>query len=189
MAIVYSGELSGGSISSMVSLLQKDVEDCNKLKASINSFISGSVSTLKGAGYDAARAKAESYLAILDSRASVASQLASAISAACGSMSSYMEGYSVLDDAKLPEIKAEISSISASIEQLRNSSTTIDGKIVDYSSEIAAYEAQLAELEKYKDKLEKLAGADASAFGSVSAVGGDMSAYSSAVSGASSVTV
>ena len=192
MSKVIAGELSGGAISRAISILENEVADTNNLKLAINSFITGTTSTLKGPAYDAARAKIETYISVLDTRANLASTLASAISSATTTMSNYMEGYSELDDAKLPEIEAEINSIKASIDQLFLSSNNSTGKDTqDYGSLIASYEAQLEELEKLRDKLSGLAGADASAYGQINSTNSNIASYSSGIAStnASSISI
>ena len=196
MSKVIASELSGGAIANALSLLEKEASDSNTLKATINSFITGTTETLVGPAYDAARAKAESYITILATRARLANELSAAISAAAGEMSAYMDGYSELDDSKLSEINSELNSINATINQIRynyyNSQSDEDSApktSAGYSSLVAPYVAQYNELTKLKEKLENLAGADASAYGTLSSLSNEVSSYSTTVSSTTSASI
>lgn len=187
MAKVYAGELSGGAIANCISLLENEAADTENLKAAINSFVTGTIQILTGPAYDAARSKAESYITLLTTRARIAKELASAIRAATSDMSSYMEGYSELDDSKLPEITTELNSIKATIEQIKynyynSQSTNSQSSTTGYSSLVAPYEAQYKELNKLREKLLYLTPTDANAYGKLGLLSAEVSSYSTTVS-------
>ena len=191
MAKVIASELSGGAIANAIALLENEAADTNKLKIALHSFINGTTETLKGPAYDAARKKAESYMTTLATRARLATELASSLQAALSSMSSYMDGYSELDDSKLPEIESQMSSIRATINQIIHNYNNTEGSTGGYSSLIAPYEAQYQELEKLKQKLEGLAGADSAAYGKLGSLAAEVTSYQTNIASiqASSINV
>ena len=107
MAVVFSSDLSGGSISSVVSMLETEAEDAQNLINAINSFIEGTKSSLTGKGYDMARQKMSMYIQDLKVRKQVAMDLANAISQGASSLLGYMEEFSKLDDSEIIELENE----------------------------------------------------------------------------------
>lgn len=197
MAKVISEELSSGTITNLITLLENEASDTEVLKNAINRFVTGTTTTLTGPAYDAARAKAQSYISLLITRARLARELSSAISVAVSEMSSFMNGYSELDDSKLADITSELNSIKATIEQIKYNyynTQSEDGASklnTGYSSLIAPYEAQYNELNKLREKLLYLAATDANAYGKLSQLCNEVSSYSTTIANtkASSVSV
>lgn len=182
MAKVLASELSGGAIANAIALLEGEKADTDKLKIALHSFINGTTEILTGPAYDAARKKAESYMSTLDTRSRLATELAASLQAALSSMAGYMDGYSELDDSKLPEIENQMSSIRATINQIIYNYNNTQGSSGGYSSLIAPYEAQYQELDKLKQKLEGLAGADSAAYGKLGSLTGQISSYETNIS-------
>ena len=193
MAVVYKSDLSGGSISSLISMLETEVEDTQQLINSINGFIDGTKSSLTGKAYDLARQKMSMYVEDLKMRKSVASQLASAISAGASSLSGYMEEFSMLDDSEMEEIvdqinklKVQISGAKQTINSLLSSTESVDYKnIWKYRGQISIWESIKSDLERKLDKLVGLQSADASAFGGVEAAGSNVAKYGASIDGIS----
>lgn len=188
MAKIIAGELSGGAVATAISLLENEATDAETLKATINSFITGTTDKLTGPAYDAVRAKAESYITILTTRARIARELSSAITSAVSEMSAYVDGYNELDDSKLADITSELNSINSTISQIKynynntQSSDETPKSTAGYSSLIAPYVAQYNELTKLKEKLAGLAAADASAYGKLNSLTMEVTSYSTTIS-------
>lgn len=197
MAKVVKSDLSGGSISAMISLLESEASNTENLISAINSFIGDSTTTLIGKGYDAARQKLGLYLQDVQTRKKISAELASAISQGASSLSDYMEEYSVLDDSEIQDIKNEISSLESSIASAKatiNQLSNSEGKSVDassYTQQISTWESTKVELEKKLDKLINLSGADSAAFSEVQSIAGEVAKYSASVDGiqVSSITL
>ena len=68
MAKAVKSDLSGGSISSMISLLESEAANVDNLVNAINSFVNDSTSSLVGASYNAARQKLGLYLHDIQTR-------------------------------------------------------------------------------------------------------------------------
>lgn len=185
MAVVLSGDLSGSAISNAVALLEAEANDTTQLINAINSFIEESTITLKGKGYDAARQKLSLYLEDIKSRQKIATELASAISEGAASLSSYMEGYSKLDDSEINEIETEISSARQTIYNIKqnNQDSEEPVSINYYTEQISSWESIIEELKKKLDKLVNLESADVSAFSGVEGACESVVKYSAAVEG------
>lgn len=192
MALVLSGDLSGSAISNAVALLEAEANDTSQLISAINSFIDDSTTTLKGKSYDAARQKLSLYLEDIKLRQSIAAELAAAISEGAASLSSYMEGYSKLDDSEIDEIEAEISKLQIKISGARqtinkiNDSNEVSDNSVSisyYTQQISSWESTIEELKKELDKLINLEAADASAFSGVEGACESVVKYSASVEG------
>ena len=71
---VVSSDLSNGSIQSLVSALNKDVEDCITLNGALDDFIEviDSKESLDGASYQAVKGKLVSYKEIITQRKQIA---------------------------------------------------------------------------------------------------------------------
>ena len=192
MAVVLSGDLSGSTISSVVALLEAEANDTTQLINAINAFIEGSTNTLKGKAYDAARQKLSLYLEDIKSRQSIAAELAAAILEGASSLSSYMEGYSKLDDSEIDEIEAEISNLEGKISSASQTIYNIKQSNLDsenpisttyYTQQISFWESTIKELKKKLDKLINLEAADASAFSGVEGACESVVKYSASVEG------
>ena len=174
MAIIYSSDLTSANKSSMFTNLENVNNISKQLIDNLNNFITSSASELIGSGYDAVRAKMTLYVDALNKQMTISDNLSSNIKAANNNMLNYMEGYTMLDDSKIPEIRARIRTIEALISQLELSDSVSN-------SDLASLRSLLAELKKLLAKLEALAPTDAAAFGMVSSVATDVYSYGNAL--------
>ncbi len=166
MAKVLSGDLSSANSDNM-SNIELVITTASNLKTLISGFISESPSELKGGGYDNVRIKLSLYEKILSVLITIGENLINNIKNVNNQMINYMEGYSLLDDALLPEINQQLSQIKAYLSYLEsiNGTTDSNGNVIDVSAEIAQYTAMYNELKHYRDLLSGLAAEDASLFG------------------------
>lgn len=192
MAVVFSSDLSDGSISSIVSMLEAEADDAQNLINAINSFIEGTRNSLTGKAYDMARQKMSMYTQDLKVRKQVAMDLAKAISQGASSLLEYMEEYSKLDDSEMIELENEITKLDNSIYSARGTIKKImdnseeDQKFISYyRSQINYWENTKKDLERKLEKLVNLASADRAAFAGVEAVGNQVEQYGASVDGIS----
>lgn len=192
MAVVYSSDLNGSAVNNVVAMLEAEASDTTKLINAINDFIEGSTTTLVGKGYDAARQKLGLYLVDIQSRQSIAAELAAAISDGASSLASYMDGYAKLDDSEIDDIEYEIKSLNSKIASARQTIASINESNVDsenpvstasYTQQINDWEATIEELDKKLEKLKHLEEADSAAFGGVQSAGEQVAKYSASVEG------
>ena len=174
MAIIYSADLNNANSSTMTKNLTSISNNSRKLISSINNFIESSKTELIGSGYDAVRAKMSLYLDALNKQADIADNLKTSIYNANNNMLNFMEGYSMLDDSRIPEVNGRIRTVEALIAKL-------EGTEEANPNDIAALRQLLSELRAFLAKLEKLAPADALAFGIVSSVATDVHRYGNAL--------
>lgn len=193
MAVVFSSDLSGGSISSVVSMLENEAADAQNLINSINSFIEGTKSSLTGKGYDMARQKMAMYTRDLKVRKQIAMDLANAISQGASSLLGYMEEFSKLDDSEILELENEIRKLDYNIANARatlqkivlNSDEDDDKSIGYYRRQISYWENAKKELDRKLEKLIGLAAADGAAFARVESVGDQVAQYGASIDGIS----
>lgn len=193
MAVVFSSDLSGGSISSVVSMLENEAADAQNLINSINSFIEGTKSSLTGKGYDMARQKMAMYTQDLKVRKQIAMDLANAISQGASSLLGYMEEFSKLDDSEILELENEIRKLDCNIANARatlrkivlNSDEDDDKSIGYYRRQISYWENAKKELDRKLEKLIGLAAADGAAFAGVESVGDQVAQYGASIDGIS----
>ena len=193
MAVVFSSDLSGGSISSVVSMLETEAEDAQNLINAINSFIEGTKSSLTGKGYDMARQKMSMYIQDLKVRKQVAMDLANAISQGASSLLGYMEEFSKLDDSEIIELENEIRKLDSNISSARytlrkimfNSDEDDDKYVGYYRRQISYWENTKKDLDRKLEKLVGLASADGAAFAGVESVGDQVAQYGASIDGIS----
>ena len=193
MAVVFSSDLSGGSISSIVSVLEAEAEDAQSLINAINGFVYGTKSSLTGRGYDLARQKMSMYVQDLKVRKQVAMDLASAISQGASSLLGYMEEFSKLDDSEILELENEIKKLDNSILNARsilrkiiNNAEEDDDKYIGYyRRQISYWETAKKDLDRKLEKLINLASADSAAFSGVESVGDQVAQYGASIDGIS----
>ena len=182
---VYKSDLNSSQIAS---LLDKDIQDTDKLITEINNFISGTKNSLTGPAYEAARNEIASFITILEQRKTTANEMKNAISSAMSSLSGYMGPYDYLDDSNLEILNKEINNIRASYENIKSEYTKkydkniftrvyLNHEIKTLNNQCAA---QIAPLQDEIEKIKGLAGADASAYGNLTSV--STSSYKSAIS-------
>ena len=140
----------------------------------LDDFISNTTDQLKGSGYDMIRVKVSLYKEAYSVLHTVSENLLSSIYYINNSMLNYMEGYSMLDDSRIPEVNGRIRTVEALIAKL-------EGTEEANPNDIAALRQLLSELRAFLAKLEKLAPADALAFGIVSSVATDVHRYGNAL--------
>ena len=193
MAVVFSSDLSGGSISSVISMLETEADDAQNLINAINSFIEGTKSSLTGKGYDMARQKMSMYVQDLKVRKQVAMDLANAISQGASSLLGYMEEFSKLDDSEIIELENEIRKLDSNISSARytlrkimfNSDEDDDKYVGYYRRQISYWENTKKDLDRKLEKLLGLAGADGAAFAGVESVGDQVAQYGASIDGIS----
>ena len=193
MAVVFSSDLSGGSISSVISMLETEADDAQNLINAINSFIEGTKSSLTGKGYDMARQKMSMYVQDLKVRKQVAMDLANAISQGASSLLGYMEEFSKLDDSEIIELDNEIRKLDSNISSARytlrkimfNSDEDDDKYVGYYRRQISYWENTKKDLDRKLEKLLGLAGADGAAFAGVESVGDQVAQYGASIDGIS----
>ena len=193
MAVVFSSDLSGGSISSVISMLETEADDAQNLINAINSFIEGTKSSLTGKGYDMARQKMSMYVQDLKVRKQVAMDLANAISQGASSLLGYMEEFSKLDDSEIIELDNEIRKLDSNISSARytlrkimfNSDEEDDKYVGYYRRQISYWENTKKDLDRKLEKLVGLAGADSAAFAGVESVGDQVAQYGASIDGIS----
>ncbi len=196
MAKVVNSELTGGGISRMISLLEGEATSTAALNKAISSFMYDSSSSLIGKSYDTARSKMSLYLQDVETRSTLAAELASAISSGAESLSGYMEGYDMLDDSEIPEIESSISSLKQEISSAQATIRSLKLKdpkanVSAYTSSISSCQAYLTELEKKLEKLKGLGAADSAAFSEAMALADGVAKFSASVEGiqVSSITL
>ena len=178
MTKVLSGDLSSMNSSAVITLLKDTAEDSNKVLNRISTFINNSKTVCKGGGYDAVRAKMSLYLDALRKQSKICVNLSNNVVCANNSMFNYMEGYTELDNAKLPEINNSINEADRTISWLREIVYDYEydnkGQIISVNSHtrgdqslINSWVSVLTELKKLREKLENLESADSSAYSSI----------------------
>lgn len=193
MAVVFSSDLSDGSISSIISMLEAEADDAQSLIDAINSFIEGTRNSLTGKAYDMARQKMSMYTQDLKVRKQVAMDLAKAISQGASSLLEYMEEFFKLDDSEIIELENEISKLDSSIysargtiKKIMDNSEEDDQKFISYyRSQINYWENTKKDLERKLEKLVNLASADRAAFARVEAVSNQVEQYGASIDGIS----
>lgn len=185
---VHKSELNSSAIQS---LLDSEVQDTENLITALNSFINGSVTTLTGQAYDAARAEASAYVSILQKRKQAAQELKSAVASSTSSLSGYMGSYDYLDDADIPVLESEIASIEASYESIKQSyyarynknfitRIVLNWKISSANRKCAQ---QIAPLQEEIKVIKGLASADSTAYGLLTKGTTTTDSYRSAITG------
>lgn len=193
MAVVFSSDLSDGSISSIISMLESEADDAQSLIDAINSFIEGTRNSLTGKAYDMARQKMSMYTQDLKVRKQIAMDLAKAISQGASSLLEYMEEFFKLDDSAIIELENEIRKLDSSIysargtiKKIMDNSEEDDQKFISYyRSQINYWENTKKDLERKLEKLVNLASADRAAFARVEAVSNQVEQYGASIDGIS----
>ena len=189
MTKVLSGDLSAANTNNMATF-EYVIEVCTDLITQFNDFEGDSPNVLIGGGYDAVRTKLELYINALNVVKSVCTNLISNIKNANNSMINYMEGYSELDDAQVPEYRRKLQEVKNYLDYLISINGTKDsnGNVIDVSSEIAAYTQLYEILKHYLELLEGLSGEDASLFDGLSGLISDIENICSAINGINETT-
>ncbi len=160
------------SFKSLLTLLDKDVSDSQKINSTLDSFASDLSINFKGDGYKAIGDKITVFKESNLAREKASSELKSKITSALDSLSSYMEGYSYLDTEELDKIKVERANCQNNynniLSALNNSNNRSNLSLL--RSQLESLQAQLVELDKLIEKLEGLPAADASAFAMVDGI-------------------
>ncbi len=116
-----------------------------KIKEKIDEFVSTSKITLRGAGFDALRAKLTYYSEIY----SLVSELCDIVSNNCisvnNSMSNYIEPYVFLNDAFVDSIKKKIAEITSELSELE-----------EFTAQYNDLSYHMSDLQKKCEKLEGL---------------------------------
>ncbi len=178
--VVYSSDLSSANNSKMVNLINSCGETSSNLINEINAFINDTQTTLTGGGYEGVRAKLALYVDVISKQKAIGTNLVANIQAANNTMLNFMEGYSMLDDSKIPEIETKIREIETMIAWLKTYSEET-GTTNGTASEIAGWEGLLKELNKLLEKLKALASTDAYAYALMSSVEGDIISFGTAL--------
>ena len=181
---VYKSELNS---SKLISLLERDIQDTERLITELNSFVTGTKTTLTGSAYDTARSEVENYINILAQRKNTATEIKAAISNSTSSLSSYMGKYDYLDDSELSTLDGEISNIRASYSSIKaNYRQKYQKNFITriylnwaLSSLDKQCENQIAPIQDEINKIKGLSSADATAYGYLSNV--STSSYKAAI--------
>lgn len=183
MAQIYKDELNDASIENALSLLENDARDVDSLLSAISSFVDGTKDKLQGPSYDAMRTKLQSYTSFLLKRKQITASLVDAINSGVIAMSNYMDEYSKLDEAEIPNVEQQISSLKQVIASYSGATSAED------KAQLSLKIEELAKLEKYLEKLEKLPAADQSAYLPLESIESQIDSYSSALSDVTVSTV
>ena len=191
MTVIYNSDLSSANSSVMVSELDKAVNTSKELISTIGDFQTSSKGVLVGGGYDAVRAKLSLYSDALTKQQTICSNLSNNLKAANNIMINYMEGYAMLDDAYITDIKNSIEDITTFLNWLKGSSTVTKtdstGKKTTETvrngsdAEIESWTNILNEFNHKLELLEKLKPTDDSAFSLLGDTKADVLAYASAL--------
>lgn len=165
MAKVTSSDLNSANINN-ISNIELVSSTCSEMTNKISSFISSSQTVLTGGGYDAVRVKLNLYLNVVNTLKPICDNLVSNLKSCNNGMINYMEGYSELDDAKLPEINNRLAEIKGYLSYLYACASS--SKNADYSASIAYWTSIYNELSHYRDLLSGLSLKDSSLYGSLS---------------------
>lgn len=167
---VHKSELNS---SKLISLLDSDIQDTDKLITELSSFVTNTKTTLTGPAYDTARKEVETYIKILNQRKITANEIKTAISNSTSSLSSYMGQYDYLDDSDLSILNSEIQSIKSSYNSIKNSYRQkyqkniftriyLNWALSNLDKQCAN---QIAPIQDEINKIKGLASADATAYG------------------------
>ena len=175
MTVVYSADLSAANSSAMITQLESTANAASGAASKISGFVNGSQSVLMGKGYDAVRNKLSVYLDALNKAKTICDNLSNNLRAANNIMIGFMEGYSFLDNSRIPDIENSIEDIKSFMGWLNSytTTTTTDPKTGELTTtqvrngtdaEISHWGDILKELEKKLEKLKQLDPTDSSAF-------------------------
>ena len=182
---VHRSELNS---SNLISLLESDIQDNDRLIAELSSFVANTKETLTGPAYDSARKEIENYIQILNQRKQTANEIKTAISNSTSSLSTYMGQYDYLDDADLSVLNSEIQSIKSSYNSIKNSYRQkyqknvftriyLNWALSNLDKQCAN---QIAPIQDEIDKIKGLSSADSTAYGYIAKT--STSSYQSAIS-------
>lgn len=170
MACLYKSDLS----KNLTSVLENDVSDANKMKATIDNFVGNAENQLKGDAYKKGINQLKQFSDIIDKRIEVMNDLSSAITSAMAALNDYMGEYEVLDDSKLEELNETITRCEnelASLEsnlyyyvdvEIKDANGVVTGtkkeKYVNQAiqDEIHQVRSVLLEIKAEKEKIENL---------------------------------
>lgn len=158
MKVLSSDIELASSVSSLTGLL-KDIDDAEKLKKQVESYISKSKDKLTGPTWEAVRGQMEGYSSLLDTRIANARELYDAIVKANNVMSGWLPPDEEVDDALLSELLSAKASLEAQIAEAKNHKPPYD---------TSGLEAQLAEVNRKIKKIQEMPGTDNSAYGNLS---------------------
>lgn len=177
MKIVKS-DLSGGYVTSLLAMLDKEGTESDGIIDSISQLIDDiDAGNLSGPGYDSVKARLGDYVLLFKERKQKASELEGAIVSALGMMKDYMAEDDYLDDSELENLKSSLRSIEILHQQvLSNEELTQEMKIMAWG-----YQDEMDKIRKKIAKLEKLQPTDSSAFGNIAAAQGNMGDYQTKV--------
>ena len=191
MTKIYNSELSSANSSNMIKELEKEIETSTKLISIMSEFLTSSTTVLVGGGYDAVRAKLSLYSDALSKQITICQNLANNLKAANNIMINYMEGYEMLDDAYIGDIKNSISDIKAFLDWLKSyttitrtdsqGNTTTESVRNGTDAEIESWTGILHEFEHLLELLENLKPTDESAFSLLDSVKTDVISFGKAL--------
>ena len=161
--IVTSSDLTSANTDNMDNL-ELVIETSGKVETLLQDFVSTTPGTLKGTGYDMIRVKVSLYQKAYSTLKSVAENLKSILNGTNNNMINYMEGYSYLDDSKVPEMEALLQNIAAYLRYLSDKSSSTG---VDYSAEINRMVDLYNKIYHYKELLKGLSSKDNELFGTL----------------------
>lgn len=196
MAILIKSDLEAASSdgSPAISALIADKEDAQQLKNSIESFISGSSSELKGDAYDRVRSHMSEYLNVLESRIKTADSVMEAIKSANKKLIAYMEDEDKLDSSELESYQNKAIIAQNTIDSLNRMINNYDPDKANVSKDylygqLSAQEANLAKYKKMVRLLEGLEGADSSAYGELSSSAEFVTSITTTVGGMQNIKI
>lgn len=191
MTVIYNNELSSANSSNMITELEKEIDTSTKLITIMSDFLTSSTTKLVGNGYDAVRAKLSLYNDALSKQVKISQNLSNNIKAANNIMINYMDGYDMLDDANIDDIKNSIADTKSFLDWLKSYSTVTrtnsKGETVTESvrngtnAEIESWTGILHEFEHLLELLENLKPTDESAFSLLDSVKTDIVSFGKAL--------
>ena len=199
-------DLNSTLISSMISSLEFDFNDCESLIAVIEEFITeiNSSVNLKGESYKMVATKLSEYNEILEKRKLIASNLQTAIKDSNKRMVLYMDDDDILDTTELENLKLEIEQVEQNYDNAKLNYLAEQSRIKDKISQnsfansgmtlseyndfiygdsnyfsylMSKYEKIILDMKKMIEKLEGLAGEDSSSYGLFDFSNSQLTAY------------
>ncbi len=179
MTNIKSADLAAANASSMITQLKETSQASSQILGNMRDFIYNSSNQLKGAGYDAVRAKLSVYVDAISKQAQICDNLSNNVIAANNVMLTFMDGYTYLDNSYIQDIENSIADVKSFLGWLTSYSK--DNTKNGTDAEIAKWDGIRADLEKKLEKLKKLDSTDSSSFAMLDDVSEDMMNFAKAI--------
>lgn len=153
MACLYKSDLS----KNLTSVLENDVSDANKMKATIDNFVGNAENQLKGDAYKKGINQLKQFSDIIDKRIEVMNDLSSAITSAMAALNDYMGEYDVLDDSKLEELNETITRCENELASLEsNQYYYVDVEIKDANGVVTGTKKEKKVIQAILDEINQV---------------------------------